>query len=55
MARIGKCKCDGELSLSVVALVEEGVSKPTAFCKKCFKEYPVEMVGKSHNYTKVKK
>lgn len=26
-------------------------NNPTAFCKKCFKEYPVEMIGKSRFYT----
>jgi len=54
MARIGKCACGGELSLSVVSLIENGKPKPTCFCKKCFKEYPVEMIGESRNYSRVK-
>ncbi len=50
MTRIGKCKCGGELMLSVVITTYY----PTAFCKKCFKEYPVRMVGKSRTYQLIK-
>jgi len=37
--------------LPIVYLTEEGVK---AFCKKCGKEYPVEMKGKSKCWTVIK-
>ena len=52
MSRIGKCNCGGELRLNVLAIRVKGILKHTAFCEKCLKEYPVEMVGKSRFYTK---
>lgn len=51
MCRIGKCSCGGELLLSPVYRTEIG---PQAFCKKCYKEYSVEMKGKSRCYTRIK-
>lgn len=47
MSRIGKCECGGELSLNPLLDSDE----PKAYCKRCLKEYPVEMRGKNRCYT----